>query len=136
MAHLVRLNILVDDENEASVCDGINEMLRVAQQPVEEDGKSWIVDWALDNVRPTLTELDDSIVNETYAEGDFIRDWVAFSEAQAKCSPEDGNLGFWSNEYGWTTLDLATKFDGSFHEIQKIDNQDVIWKLAPYNHAV
>ena len=50
MAKIVTLEILVDSDNEAEISDGLNEMLRTAQLPVDPndpDARSWIIDWRL-----------------------------------------------------------------------------------------
>jgi hypothetical protein len=130
MAHLVTLTLLVDEADESRVFDSLNDMLRTAQQPVDDGRRPWLVDWTFGSVRTTLAELDDSIVNDTYAEGDLAKDWVAFS---AKESAESEGAGYWSNKCGWTSLDLATKFDGSARDLPLIGVPDVIWMYAPYN---
>ncbi len=109
MAFIATVTILVDEANETSVYDGINEILRNAQMggPNGED-RGWVVDWKFKSIKPANESLNDSIANETYAEGDAFNDWVIFSRSEAIA--QDG-AGFWSNEYGWTTLDLATKFE-------------------------
>lgn len=132
MAHLVVVQILVDEHEESRVVDGINEMLKTAQQPVEEGGPSWIVDWSIASARKTLKELDDSLVNEIYAEGDAFRNWVAFSASEAS-SLESGS-GYWSNQFGWTSVDLATKFDPVDPVLPPTGADDVVWMLAPYNN--
>ena len=130
MAHVARIRILCDETDEARVYDGINEMLRAAQEPVEEGDAPWIVDWAIDSVDPTHAALDDSIVNETYVEGEAFRDWVIYSPSEARA--QDGD-GYWSNEYGWTTLDLATKFDAIERALPRSIGNDATWMLAPYH---
>jgi hypothetical protein len=129
MAYIATINIVVDETEEARLYDGINEMLRTAQEPVEEDGAPWIVDWAFTSVEHVNEALNDAICNATYAEGDAFRDWVIFSRSEAIA--QDG-AGFWSNEYGWTTLDLATKFDAIKRELPHSAGMDAVWMLAPY----
>ncbi len=128
MATLATLKILVDEANEAAVYDGINEMLRSAQYG-EPNGEGWIVDWKIESIESANESLNDSIANETYAEGDAFNDWVIFSRSEAIA--QDG-AGFWSNEYGWTTLDLATKFDGAERKLPHSAGMDAVWMLAPY----
>lgn len=136
MAYMATIKILVDEANEATVYDGLNEMLRMAQEPVDEDSEEtpWLLDWKVESVDPTNESLNDSIVNETYAEGDAFNDWVIFSRSEAIA--QDG-AAFWSNEYGWTSLDLATKFDGSSaHDLPISTNRDAMWLLAQYDSNV
>lgn len=131
MAHIATIKILVDERNEAVVYDGINNLLRDAQYggPNGED-KGWIVDWSFVSVNPTNTDLDDSIANGTYEEGDAFNDWVIFSRSEAIA--QDG-AGFWSNEHGWTTLDQATRFDGAdVWQMPHSTGMDAVWMLPPH----
>lgn len=136
MAYIATIKILVDEANESTVYDGLNEMLRTAQEPVDEDDAEtpWLLDWKFESVDPVNESLNDSIANETYAEGDAFNDWVIFSRSEAVA--QDG-AGFWSNEYGWTTLDLATKFEGaSVQDLPISAGMDAVWMLAPYHSNV
>jgi hypothetical protein len=130
MAYLVTVNILIDESDASRVVDGINDMLKEAQEPVEDGGESWIVDWSFDSVDLGAEELNDTICNETYSEGDAFRDWVIFSRSESIV--QDGG-GFWSNEYGWTTLDLATRFDPISHNLPHSKGMDAVMMIAPYN---
>jgi hypothetical protein len=73
MTYKVNLCVLVNDAEEVCVLDGINAMLRAAQQPVEGGCAPWIVDWQISSVDPVSTALDDLIASETYMEGDAFR---------------------------------------------------------------
>ena len=79
MAKIVTLQILVDDNDEARIADGLNEMLRTAAQPVDPDdadARSWIIDYRLGYAGGDLmlqdvpAELEDAICNGTYSEGE------------------------------------------------------------------
>lgn len=70
MAYIATLRILIDEPNESRVTDGLNEMMRTAQEPVEEGNPAWIIDWAIDAITPVNDTLADAITNETYKEGD------------------------------------------------------------------
>jgi hypothetical protein len=81
MAHIITIHLLVNaDEHgefaESAIYDGINDMLRTAQEPVdgENDEFPFIVDWALDEPRAAVIGLTQSIANGTYEEGDFVHD--------------------------------------------------------------
>lgn len=131
MAYIATVKILLDEANESNVYDGINEILRDAQMggPNGED-RGWVVDWKFESIESANESLNDSIANETYAEGDAFNDWVIFSRSEAIA--QDG-AGFWSNEHGWTTLDLATKFeDASVGDLPRSAGMDAVWMLAPY----
>lgn len=103
MATIAVIKVLVDETSVSNVHDSLNELLRQAQ----ESENSNVLDWAIDDALPVHDALADSISNATYAEGDAFLNWVIYSPSQAKLS--DDKAGFWSNEYGWTTLDLATR---------------------------
>ena len=79
MAKIVTLEILVDSDDESEIADGLNDMLRTAQIPVDPDdadARSWIIDWRLgvagDQLRlqSISPSVEDAIVNGTYSEGD------------------------------------------------------------------
>lgn len=79
MAKIVTLEILVDSNNESEISDGLNEMLRTAQTPVDPDDAdagNWIIDWRLGYCGGQLrtqdipASVEDAIVNGTYSEGD------------------------------------------------------------------
>lgn len=131
MAHIATIKVLVDEHDENAVYDGINEILRDAQMGGPNgENRNWVVDWAFSSVNEANESLKDSIANKTYAEGEAFRDWVIFSRSEA-VAHEDG-AGFWSNEYGWTMLDLATKFDAISYNLPLSAGMDAVWMLAPY----
>lgn len=79
MAKIVTLQILVDEDDESRIADGLNDMLRTAAAPVDPDdadARSWIIDWRLDFAGGSLmlqdvpAEIDDAICNDAYAEGE------------------------------------------------------------------
>lgn len=79
MAKIVTLQILVDEDDEARIADGLNDMLRTAATPVDPDdadARSWIIDWRLGYAGGSLmlqdvpAEIDDAICNDTYSEGE------------------------------------------------------------------
>lgn len=74
MAKIVTLRILADDPYDINIADGLNEMLRAAQSRIDEfsDEGAWLIDWSLDSFDSISSSLEDSIVNGTYMEGDFI----------------------------------------------------------------
>ena len=79
MPKIVTLEILVDSDNDAEISDGLNEMLRTAQLPVDPndpDARSWIIDSRLGVCSDQLrlqsipASVEDAIVNGTYREGE------------------------------------------------------------------
>ena len=86
MTYKVNLCVLVNDAEEVCVLDGINEILRAAQQAVTGEGAPWIVDWQISSVDPVSPAQDDLIASETYVEGDAFRR----SEILTKIAAERG----------------------------------------------
>lgn len=74
MAHTVTVTILVDEAEESNVTDSINEMLR--KHWVENGGN--VIDWAIDHSGEVCEEMNDSIANGTYEEGDAFRVQIPF----------------------------------------------------------
>lgn len=77
MAYIATVHLLVDAAADFEVFDGLNEMLRAAQLPVDEanpDEEQFIVDWAIDDPRPVAESLNHAICNKTYEEGDMTSD--------------------------------------------------------------
>lgn len=74
MAKIVTIELLVDDDEDCRITDGINEILRDFTVPSGDDSYGWLIDYAL--VGAGLgqlcisDEIEDSIVNGTYEEGD------------------------------------------------------------------
>lgn len=106
MAYIVTAKILLDDVSDLSADKVVHGIL---EQFVGGD----IVDFSTERVAPCNVVIDDSIANETYVAGDFTRSWVIYSKGEANdCfGDKDKEEGYWSEEYGWTVLDLATVYD-------------------------
>lgn len=133
MAHIITVRILVDEPSEERAVSGLSEMLATAAKPIDPDDESssaWLVDWDIGPVQPANDALKDSIVNGTYAEGDAFDDWVIYSRSEAVASGD--GAGFWSHTYGWTTLDLATKFEAQQLSMPHSAGMDATCMRAPY----
>lgn len=78
MAHIITVHLLVDEvpgKGDSMVFDGLNEMFRAAQEPVDPDNPDetpFVLDWYFGECKPVSNELADAIVNDTYEEGDFV----------------------------------------------------------------
>lgn len=126
MAYMVRLGLLIDaaDEEEA-----YQLALRCAQAVRQADEGGRIVDLQVGSTRRTNPALDDSIANDSYGQGDAFSDWIIFSRSEAMAS--DG-AGYWSNEYGWTTRNLATRFASTAAcDLPMSAGADATWMLEP-----
>lgn len=100
MAKILTVHLLVDDSSDAAIEAGVTALLASAE-------KGWIVDHNMDLPFDAPKEIEDAIVNETYTQGDTFHPHIFYSLEEAVRS--DG-AGFWSNTYGFTTRDLATRF--------------------------
>ncbi len=99
MAHIVTLNLLIDSASE-------DDAIKAALAAISTQAA--IIDSSLEDVKKTPHELEDSITNEAYRQGDAFASWVIYSRSEAEFHGD--NAGFWSNTYGWTILDLATRY--------------------------
>ncbi|ABM39502.1 hypothetical protein [Polaromonas naphthalenivorans] len=108
MAKIVNLQVLIDGDND----EEITEFLRVALMTARPDGSSTIeiLDFHVASIDQPTDELTDSIVNETYLTGQAFDSWLIYSASEAKATGEP-NDGYWSYQYGWTSRDLATRFE-------------------------
>lgn len=79
MAKIVTLELLVNSDDESEIADGLNDMLRAAQSPVDPDQDGitpWIVDWRLGycggqlRLQSLPAFVDASVAKGDYAEGD------------------------------------------------------------------
>jgi hypothetical protein len=109
MAYIANIKILVDEVDENTVSEKLNALLQAAKTGSPNGDEGWVVDWQIGEIAPVDESLEDSIVNGTYEKGEAFEDWVIFSYSECK----NENAGYWSNEWGWTTFDEATRFDGS-----------------------
>jgi len=64
MAHIITLHILVDAVDPRDTIPKINALLT----------DDVIVDWAYGAATPISDELADTLINETYTEGDFHKE--------------------------------------------------------------
>lgn len=103
MASMITVTLLIDAGDTAIAEQTIHKIL---EQFVDGD----IIDFATERVAKSNMVIDDMIVNETYAAGDFSQDWVIFSAEKNK----NNTNGYWSDEYGWTDKDLATFYDSEY----------------------
>jgi len=130
MARIVTLKLLIDEPDESKIHQEIAAMIGMAQQPVDDGNCPWLVDWTIESTYSVHKELDDSITNETYQEGDCARNWLAFSATKAN----ESDSGYWSNAFGWTSFDLATRYDCAHINAPRwYGAEDVVLMLEPNN---
>ena len=73
-----------------------------------------VLDWSVSDARAVNETIRDSIVNETYVSGECFGEYIVVSTTKR---PQDAS--FWSNTYGWTAYDLATRFDATVADLPK-----------------
>ena len=127
MARIFTIKFLVDEQDEEVANDRLNDLLLAAKTDSEDDDFR-VLDFHIAGSTDINTSMEDSIVNETYAPGDFVLDWVIYSRSEFEAN--DG-FGYWSNDYGWTSFDLATRFGGqSIEQMPDGRGKDATWQLA------
>ena len=106
---IVTLTLLVDVIECTAEGENLKQYIEkmVASAGKTENGTA-IIDSSIESEDFACTELEDSVVNDTYAPGDFMRNWLA---ADAK----RGDNRYWSNGYGLGSKDLATRFNPIEH---------------------
>lgn len=131
MSYIATIKIVINEFDGNRVIDGLNDMMRNAQSKVDDDleGKNpWVTDWVISQVEPAGDLIEKAIATGKYEDGDAFKDFVIFSRDE---HGRDDGAGFWSNEYGWTTLDLATKYE-SPNGAPSVIVDDAVWMAAPY----
>ena len=131
MAYIATIKLVINEFDERRVIDGLNDMMRNAQSEVDDDleGENhWITDWAISQVDPAGDLIEKAIATGKYEDGYAFKDFVIFSPDEYG---RDDGAGFWSNEYGWTTLDLATKYESPYGA-PSVMKDDAVWMAAPY----
>jgi hypothetical protein len=126
MAYLVTLTVLVDEATEDLAETRVSHALKsiISACPIGA-----VVDWKSDSVARANESLNDAICNGTYETGDAFKDWTIFSRSEAIASGDAA--GFWSNEFGWTTFDLATRFSAADRDLPMSAGDDALWMAAP-----
>ena len=111
MARIVMVQLLVDADSEAAIADGLNDALRQIVHPMGTGTaeNSFILDYRLAGegsdgdlyVAAISSVIEDSVVNETYAEGDAFKtsgmllpvdkdyDWPIDGSHDAQCNCAD-----------------------------------------------
>ena len=108
MAYLATLQLLIDVESESAATVLTSD---IASQ-LQADGQ--VLDWSVSDARAVNETIRDSIVNETYVSGECFGEYIVVSTTKR---PQDAS--FWSNTYGWTAYDLATRFDATVADLPK-----------------
>lgn len=100
---IVTLKLLVDEAELAAHGRTVDSYITalVASAGKTENGTA-IIDHSVESEDFACTELEDSVVNDTYVPGDFVRNWLATEDKQ-------GDNSYWSNKYGLCNKDLSTR---------------------------
>lgn len=123
MPFLATVTVLIHEDKESKVCESIEDIMRKHARGFGGN----VVDWSIGRIAE-VSELKTSIETESYEKGNAFKDWVLFSPS-AMLRGE--GCGFYSSEYGWVTLDLATKYEVPSDRPASAD-EDAVWMIAPY----
>lgn len=108
MAQIITLQILVRDNDEERIKQGITDMLTVAQTPVDPDDQEsqpWLASWSIKDIEPA-----NEAVEEVLAGGGHEVDSILEKDFVVCFAGQPDNLAFRSKELGPVSLDLATKY--------------------------
>lgn len=111
MAKVITLQILVRDNDEQRIEDGLKDMLTAAQSlvdPDDQDPKPWLASWSIKNVDSVNEAVEAALESggeelESILEKEFV---ICFGGARI-------DEAFYSSAYGPTSLDLAKKFSAA-----------------------
>jgi hypothetical protein len=104
MASIINLNLFVDDDTDLEGFS-LGQIIDLVQT-LRASGR--IIDGECSSEQ-TITELDDSVANDTYQKGEaFLDRWVGFSPVVASyTSPK---IAYWSQRsQGYENVNLATR---------------------------
>lgn len=116
MASIATIKLLCNEDSGVRICNQINSMME--EKKVDD---YLLVDWIVDNIKGANSSIEQSLRNGTYKEGEFFGPWVIYSASEHAIN---NGKGFWSTVYGWTELQLATRYDGTDHPLPSSDNKD------------
>lgn len=121
MASIVSLKILCNEDSGVRICDQINTMM----EDKKRQDECILIDWVVESIKDANPSIEDSLQNNTYKQGEFFGPWVIYSTSEQKANP---GKGFWSTVYGWTDLNLATRFDGTDFSLPPAIENDAIFR--------
>ena len=127
MAYLVTGKLLLDEASEEAATALAQAAIHCITSQELANAET-LVDSTIEDVSAVNESLDDSIANETYSEGDAFANWVLYSQSEAD-SDSDDNAGYWSNTYGWTSRDLATRFSSTSCDKPDSVGMDAMWMV-------
>lgn len=114
--YLIKMQCLMRASDAQGAERQLNALLgRSAMQQDERLPARALIDYEI-----TASDLADPVIggmlgDGTYVAGTAFADWIVFSQSEDDIT--DGEAGYWSNEYGYTTHDLATRFEPTAHHL-------------------
>ena len=100
MAYLATVQLLIDAETESSASSLAQELLANMHSHGE------VLDFNVDDVRTVKQTINEQIADGTYVMGECFSNYLVVSKAK-----RDPEASYWSNTFGWTDYNLATRFD-------------------------
>ncbi|MBU2765471.1 hypothetical protein HAP94_04520 [Acidithiobacillus ferrivorans] len=109
---VVSVKLLVDmDALKVAGYSDVNALLSaMIRADYEDTDDSAIIDFEVGTHEIVCTEIEDSIVNDTYVNGEVFRDWVFFAKSEQNYGDHCHSSGYWSEGYGWSNYRLATRY--------------------------
>lgn len=98
MAYLATVQLLIESESESAATAYAQELLTL-------HASSKVVDSQVVNTSEVNETIRESIANGTYVMGACFGNYLV-----VRNHPRPDQAAFWSNRYGWTSYDLATRF--------------------------
>ena len=100
MAYLATVQLLIDAETESSASGLAQELVANMHSHGE------VLDFNVDDVRTVKQTINEQIADGTYVMGECFSNYLVVSKAK-----RDPEASYWSNTFGWTDYNLATRFD-------------------------
>ena len=100
MAYLATVQLLIDAETESRASSLAQELLANMHSHGE------VLDFNVDDVRTVKKTINEQIADGTYVMGECFGNYLVVSKAK-----RDPDASYWSNTFGWTDYNLATRFD-------------------------
>lgn len=120
MAFIVTLKLLIDLPTAAEAEEFISNAIGV-NSLADSEVSSPILDYSIEACEPVARCLSDSIVNETYSSGDAFRSMII---RNPKPDVAEGER-FWSNQYGWSSYDLATRLSAIEQDLPEMAREGI-----------
>jgi hypothetical protein len=119
MAYMATIQLLIEAETESSATSIAKELASQMQAAGQ------ILDSQVGDVSPVNQFINEQIADGTYVLGECFGNYIVVS-----IEKRDPDTSFWSNTFGWTSYDLATRFDALVDRLPSgLTNKDSMFLL-------